>query len=299
MSRQFLQSTTKLEKRFTPLIIVIIRAYRRKFASDLKRYGKSQAISILNSTPISPRMALILKAIYKVAGLMGARLTSEEAESLRNQKAGGFGRNETWIRDVLAYLRFHLLRFVSNITETMREDILKMLEKAVDQGWGIDETVRNLLGSGLIEARARVIARTEIIRAANVGHSVSAASLPYEVTKKWSAARDERTRHAHRKVNGKTVDEYEVFKVPNYKGDKFLGTYSNMQYPGDATAPVGQVANCRCRAVYLPKRNSDGKLIMRNPNQARVVPISSVQRNDVAAQISATLKNNIHIGLDK
>jgi uncharacterized protein with gpF-like domain len=153
--------------------------------------------------------------------------------------------------------------------------------------------VKNLQSTGLIEARANVIARTEIVRAANVGHSVAAKSFPYEVNKKWSAAKDHRVRHSHVFINGHMVDENDYFEVPVYKGDKKIGT-EPMLYPGDANASAGNTINCRCRVLYEAKRDTAGNLIMRNPAQAPVIPMRRVPSYD-PAQIAAILKSNVTV----
>jgi hypothetical protein len=227
---------------------------------------------------------------------MGARLTAQELKEMAAQKAGGFGRNEAWVQSVIDYLKLHLVEFVQDMTETMKGDILKIFEKAIEEGWGIDQIVEKLKGPDLAEARARVIARTEIVRAANVGHSIAAQSTPYEVDKKWSAANDHRTRHSHRYINDHQTDEYGTFKVPVYKGDKPTGEFDEMQFPGDPTAHASNTVNCRCRVLYLPKRDSEGRLIMRPPNQARIIPMQPVSRIP-AHQIAAALKANIRIGI--
>jgi hypothetical protein len=156
--------------------------------------------------------------------------------------------------------------------------------------------VLELKRNDLVQARARVIARTEVIRAANVGHSVAAKSLPYEVTKKWTSAADHRTRHSHREVNNHTTDEYGTFRVAIYRGDDIIG-YDEMQYPGDATANPANTINCRCRVLYEPKRDERGKLILRQSNTAQVIPMSSPSTALPIHQIAAALKANIFIGL--
>jgi uncharacterized protein with gpF-like domain len=176
----------------------------------------------------------------------------------------------------------------------MRQDIINILQRGTDQGLGIDQIVAELRGIGLITNRARVIARTEVIRAANVGHSIAAASLPYEVNKKWSAARDARTRHSHVYINGHQVDENDTFKVPIYKGDINTGRFDEMQFPGDPNASASNTINCRCRVLYEAKRDENGNIVMRNPNQARVIPMTPIERIP-ASGIAAALKAHITI----
>ena len=38
----------------------------------------------------------------------------------------------------------------------------------------------------------------------------------------------------------------------------------NIQYPGDIKASPGNVINCRCTIAFIPKRDADGMLIIKN-----------------------------------
>jgi uncharacterized protein with gpF-like domain len=231
---------------------------------------------------------------------MGARLTASEIKEAakREQKAANFGRNDQWIRDVIKFLQLHMLALVQNITDTMRDDILRVLQKGIDEQLSIPDIVRNLQAAGLIQARAKVIARTEVIRAANVGHATAARSFPYEVNKKWSAVKDNRTRHSHIFINGHMVDEEDVFKVPVYQGDKPTGQIDEMLYPGDPDAHPSNTINCRCRVLFEPKRDSAGNLVMRQQGLAPVIPIRRPQTID-PAQIAAILKSKVVVGVEK
>jgi uncharacterized protein with gpF-like domain len=293
----FAARTHRLELQYRPKLIRIIKEYRKDFINDLQAHGQHAAVANLQKQQ-SPHLTQLIQTIYKSAGLTGAKITADEIKTAIKQKAAGFGRNEGWIRDVINYLKMHLLSLVQNITETMRQDILNILQKGVDEHLSINDIVKNLQSQGLIEARANVIARTEIVRAANVGHSVAAKSFPYEVNKKWSAASDHRTRHSHVYINNHMVDENDFFKVPDYKGDKPLGTFSQMLYPGDAEATAAQTINCRCRVIYEPKRDTAGNLILRNTSQAPVIPMRLVPSYD-PAQIAAILKANISVEVKK
>jgi uncharacterized protein with gpF-like domain len=290
----FAARTHRLELQYRPKLIRIIKEYRKDFIQDLQAHGQHTAIANLQKQQ-SPNLTKLLQDIYKTAGLTGAKITADEirADVKKEQKAAGFGRNEQWIRDVINYLKIHMLELVQNISETMRQDILKILEDGIQNQLSINEIVKNLQATGLIEARANVIARTEIVRAANVGHSVAAKSFPYEVNKKWSAAMDHRTRHSHVFINAHMVDENDFFKVPIYEGKKQIG-WDEMLYPGDANAHPSNTINCRCRVLYEAKRDTAGNLIMRNPAQAPVIPMRRVPSYD-PAQIAAILKSNVTV----
>lgn len=308
----FAQRTAQIEKRYIPFIKRVIVSFRSSFTADLKKEGIAQARSNLSTALIDEKMLTAIRKLYREAGLMGAQLQFSELPKLSQLrrprrprksmelKAGGqMGRNETWIRTVQDYLRLHQLDLVANMTETMKGDIIRVLEKGVEEGWSIDQIVKELGRIDIIEARARTIARTEVIRAANVGHAAAAQTMPYETNKKWVAAQDHRTRHSHRLIHNHVVDENGFFDVPIYKGDKKIGT-EKMLYPGDPKASASNTVNCRCRAIYLPKTDSNGNLIMRNSGLAPVVTMRPSQTNPaVAASVAAVLKSSIRIGVDE
>jgi hypothetical protein len=293
--KPYAQRTKKLEDTFTPKLIRVIKSFRKQFIQDLQTHGEQYAKSQLHSVIWSDELTPLIQSIYKTAGLLGARILSSEQKAFVKQgaKAGGFGRNERWIRQVIDFLKTHMLNFVQNITSTMRDDILNVLQKSVDNGWGIAETVKQLMRADLVEARATVIARTEINRAANTGHSIAAKELPYEVDKKWIAAHDHRTRESHRIIDAHQVGENDFFNVPVFKGKIQIGT-EEMLYPGDPNASAGNTINCRCRVIYIPKRDAQGKLILRQPNQATIIPMRQIPRYS-PEQIAAQLKAHVSI----
>lgn len=275
----------------------------KRFISDLKKYGLHEARINLQNQLINERLAVLLQDVYEKLGLEGARFTFNqlnEAKGLQLVKAGGFGRNEKWIQAVLQYLRLNILDFAARITDTIKSDILRVIEKGIDEGWGIDKMVQYLQTSTLPRIRALRIARTEVNRASNVGHSEGAKSFPYEVDKKWSAARDHRTRHSHRKVNGHITDEQGTFRVPVYRGDTPTGEIDLMQRPGDPTAHASNTINCRCRITHVAKRDSQGNLIRRERSQTPVVSIGQMGRGSGIgiAAIRKAIINSISVNVD-
>jgi hypothetical protein len=293
----FAQRTKALEDRFYPKVKRIIKEFRAEFTRDMKAHGVHIARSRLNQASTFDTLSPLISSIYKSAGLMGARLQASELKEMAGRKGAGFGRNERWIQSVIDYLKLHLLEFTQDITETMKDDILRILSKAIEEGMGVDEIAKRLSEIGLPEARARVITRTEIIRAANVGHSIAARDTPYEVDKQWIAANDHRTRHSHVLANGLTVSENDTFAVPIFEREIQVGT-DDMQFPGDPTAHPSNTINCRCRAIYIPKRDANGRLVMREENRATIIPIRRPRQIPIE-QIAATLKENVHIGVEK
>lgn len=94
------------------------------------------------------------------------------------------------------------------------------------------------------KARARTVARTEVVGAYNGGlHDAFAMIVANDPetawVKRWLATEDQRTRPDHREVDGQTVPFHEHFSL----GPE--GTVK-MMYPHDPEGPADQVINCRC-----------------------------------------------------
>lgn len=258
--KEYARRLKRLEEKHLPAVQRAIAAYKSTFCDDVTTSGIDAAKSRLNTAPIGSEITTALQDIYKTGGLLGAQIA--DAELKKGLKWGGLGKNQSWINAVLDYLKINILTFAANITNTTRDDILKILEKGIDEGWSVDMIVKAIQDPEITAARARVIVRTESVRAFNVGHSIGAQSFPYEVNKKWIAARDHRTRHSHQTVNGKVVGEHETFAVDVYKNKVKVGV-DQMQFPGDPTADPSNTINCRCRVVYEPLKDSLGRPIPR------------------------------------
>lgn len=299
--RQYARLLFQIEEKYYPKILKALRAYVAAFAADLEQNGLSAANSTLTQQTFNDALLPIIQDLYKRVGLWGAKLQFRELKDAakKHQKAGGFGRNEQWIAEVLAYLTRYGLEFVQNISDTTRNDILRILEQGTTANLSIEQIVYSLRTTGIVETRARAITRTELVRAANVGHQVGARSFPYEVNKKWVDAKDHRERSSHRLIGGHTIGEDDLFNVPVYKGDKPTGQIDQMNAPGDPTASASNTINCRCRVIYEPKTDAKGNLIPRPQKPtAIVVPMRRPQQTPLE-QIAAALKASIRIEVKK
>lgn len=106
--------------------------------------------------------------------------------------------------------------------------------------------------------RSMTIARTESMKATNLGSKASAQSVAdggnYDVTKTWHATHDKKTRPTHRALDGQSVDGMETPFV-TINGDQ-------IQYPHDPDAPADEIINCRCHATYTftPKPGAESDI---------------------------------------
>lgn len=131
----------------------------------------------------------------------------------------------------------------------------KAVKRGIDLAWG-KKQIRAQILSGILQgesvsaiakrlltvfpdmnkAAAVRTARTAVTSAQNGGRLASyekADQMGIKVRKVWVATKDGRTRRAHQRMDGKTVDWDEDF--PN-----------GLQYPGDPSGKPAEVYNCRC-----------------------------------------------------
>lgn len=165
-----------------------------------------------------------------------------------------------FINRVLQYLKSFLLdKVVIPVSDTTKEFIDKALEKAVSKGWGVEKTVKFLETNPITKVRARLIVRTESVRATNYAQLTAADDETYQIEKSWIAIEDLRTRvsHSHAGVDGQVQDLDEPFT-------------NGLLFPGDPNADAAEVCNCRCTMGYRLKRDLSGN------------PIKKVNKNVLA-----------------
>lgn len=127
--------------------------------------------------------------------------------------------------------------------DTITEDASKWLRGAHKEGLSIDEisTQINELYEGQLEDHvARRAARTGTVATSNAG-AHSAIEDSAAIAKQWVTNVDGREREDHADADGQVVGVDQSFEVGGIK----------MAHPGDPSAPIEQIANCRCAVVPL------------------------------------------------
>ena len=98
-----------------------------------------------------------------------------------------------------------------------------------------------------VDWKVRRIVNTEVLSASSVAQneSVKDVGLPY--TKTWVAAMIN-TRHSHKAMHGTTLENTQLFLLPDG---------SKMEFPRDSKygASAGEIINCQCMVVYGAKRS--------------------------------------------
>lgn len=127
-----------------------------------------------------------------------------------------------------------------------------IVRQGIIQGEGIPEITDRLCSELATsnEAKMRMFARTALGAAQSAGRQKQmedAAAMGIEVNKRWMAAHDQRTRDAHRDLDGREVPYNQPF--PSQLGD--------IRYPKDPTAKAANVFNCRCTMVTIYPKYED------------------------------------------
>jgi hypothetical protein len=251
------------------------RAIEKQISSLIEAVKEGRgmgAVSQIISTPVTQ----VMESMYYEIGLRYARRTyrdqQEERRALKparklvsvtkgySVETKGIGLNTLWRQMIKKLLGEFLLEMTFDIAKTTRETLTRILQKSIDEGWGVDRTVKELEDLPLSRTQAARIVRTEVTRAANTGVNVAGETSEFEQTKEWISAKDHRTRgtdpedHAsHVLLNGITVDYDDVFIDPRNKDE--------LRYPGDPKAKAESTINCRCSMVVRLKYGEDGRPI--------------------------------------
>lgn len=264
----------------------------------IRTNGLAAGITFLNRNVANSELSNVIRELYREVGLKHAQINYTR---LRNETRGakripffnsqksfgsnlkdiletkaGFGNNPVWERFILQYLqRFLLEKITFEVTTTTRNKMVEVLQEAIREGLGIDETVKRLESIPLNQA-ARIV-RTEINRAANVGAKAQSETFGYEQMKEWISAHDTRVRgfdpkdHAsHIDLDGQKINEDDLFQ-DSRNGDL-------LEFPGDPRASAASTINCRCSIAYTAKRDQNGRLIPKRKTTTVIFPNQNRQR---------------------
>ena len=239
--------------------------YEKKFVAALKvqvaAFLKTQDIATIPSFPIYT----VLVDLYKTVGPRWARVT----RASMTKATGQMGFNERIVELMRQYYGIDLLNDAEDITAYTKTVIQKILSDAAITGASFDDIVRQITSSSeLGPMRARRIARTETVTAANGAAMIYAQTSGNVMEKVWISVKDKRTRHNawanHVTIDGTKIDIEEPFTLKSQK----LGDIQMMQpgvrtQPNGLAVPAAEIVNCRCVVAFNAKRDSQGRIIRR------------------------------------
>ena len=257
-------------KRITPLqrarqaasrvnALQAVSGYERKM--DAKRAASvRKALNTLRDNGVPPQlwadeveytepwMRPLLTDIYRTDGMLSA---VEVANRLLSRKAA---TDDVFARAILQWCSDHLGARIALMTDTvnrwLRETLAAIFEEHSDEGV---EALTKLMYRETVQQydeirkwQVRRICQTEAMHSMNIGGNVAADALGIDYEKTWSIA-GINTRPTHEAVDGMTVGRGELFSVGGFP----------MEYPMDDRygAPPGEIINCSCTVIYLPRDN--------------------------------------------
>ena len=149
---------------------------------------------------------------------------------------------DDWLTNVVQMMLTTGAAKVKGISDTTRKRIQHEIAQGLAQEETIDQIVQrldSLFLDSIIPNRSEVIARTEVISAANSASIFGARSTGLPLEKEWIATRDGRTREDHADADGQRVKLDDPFVVGGVE----------MDTPGTSGDPA-EDCNCRCTQGY-------------------------------------------------
>lgn len=242
--RKALKRTTTAERRLARAYQRAIREAARIIANNYISAATPHAITASEWQWGMPDLDELFTR-DDLARLLEERTASARAEMLHEATADLFAAFalEPNIRESITLQVTRLLgQRITNVSDSIRNEAGSILRSALDQGLSIPNSAE-LLSSRLSLfsiARSTMIARTEMIGAANSASLGAAQATGAASHKTWMATQDERTRDTHAEADGQTV----------MVDDPFVVGGAELMYPGDEEGPPEEVVNCRCTLVY-------------------------------------------------
>jgi hypothetical protein len=303
--RKFQLIRNDIEKKYINSIQKSIFAQFEGFAKDIEKIGVEASISKLGLNLWEKDLIKVFEAMYKESVVTFGNAVYRALKIEANQKAETFGFNAQWTKEILEFLMVKGFTLVSGITQTTKKRLIDIANAGVQEGLSVDDIVKLVLDDKELEysnMRARRIVRTEIMRGSNIGAMKGAEAHGFQVDKQWISARDSRTRRIpedefdHVELDGVVVPFDQPFTSEGKKGEGVVA----MQ-PGDISAPAGFTINCRCTVGFIPKRDANGRLIMKPKlNVPQITNLSKPPKlPDVKQNITNVFNNNTNFNISK
>jgi len=249
------------------------REIRRLYQRDLNRYlkfayrefykGLKEQVGPALENPYAQisaePMTRAYTRVYEYAGVDQAkkeyaRIKKQEGTKVELQLLLATWR--LWMRD---YVVNNLATMITNVSQNTQDAINRALQDGLDAGDTQTQLFNRIYKYTLGEigrVRARLIGRTEVTRATNVGKRRSAddySNLNNGITmyKKWIHVPQKENRDTHvAEGNKPPIPIDDDFQVLNQE----TGGITLMAQPGDPTAGAAQTCNCGCTVIYMSER---------------------------------------------
>lgn len=241
-----IEQQNDISHRFQRFVKRYERIYASQFNAALKeqidQYVQAGTLMAITAEPIYR----VLVEVYQTASVVWAHQSALQIRRHKSRQPLGFSQR---INELMKkHFGIDLLNISQQITETTKRIIGEVLATATQLGESFNKIVDRLKSTELTRSRSRLIARTEVVSAANsaaiINAKETAAKTGLVLNKIWIATRDNRTRHDHREVDRQVIGIDDNFIVGGFL----------MSQPGDRTkgAPAKELCNCRCNIGFIP-----------------------------------------------
>ena len=242
------------------------KAYRivqKHISSIIKKLPKNASLYTYEmEVDVSIMHEDILKMYRELYQTIGIDYGNKINNQLEKTKKANVLFNNELLKEILLFLSSDGGVRITSVRDTLVADVIKSIQKSLgENGTVID--LRNAIQS-IIEKNQTFykwqslrIARTETTTSSNFAAIKTAEQSDLVLDKVWISVQDNRTR----------ITPYDHFDMNDQKQElnkPFFVGGENIQYPGDANASAGNVINCRCTIAFVPRRDADGMLIMKN-----------------------------------
>ena len=241
------------------------KAYRiiqKHVSSIIKRLPKNASLYTYEvEVDVAIMREDIVKMYRELYQTIGIDYGNKINKTLEKTKKANVLFNNELLKEILLFLSSDGGVRITSVRDTLVADVIKSIQKSLgENGTVID--LRNAIQS-IIEKNQTFykwqslrIARTETTTSSNFAAIKTAEQSDLVLDKVWISVQDNRTR---RKI-------YDHLDMNNQKQElekPFFVGGENIQYPGDTKASAGNVINCRCTIAFIPKRDADGMLILK------------------------------------
>jgi HK97 family phage portal protein len=248
----------------------IILKTRRELTAFFRRQSADMQKAIEGKTPVEvQRSADAL--IREQSKRMSAILTAMNVATIRQFGQQTYNDLQTekmmqksfdpYTPAIKAWIAANIANAVVMIDDTTKREIQKIIDEGIQQGYPVGDedtpdTIAFLIGKLYLEQiipnRSEVIARTEVMTAANRGSLDGAEQAQREgakVLKYWIPTADGDTRDTHREMRNHPAIRLEsLFQVGQSRGE----------FPADAQLSARERINCRCAIGYKRQRDAEG-----------------------------------------
>ena len=239
----------------------IIQDHIKKILNKIpyKVIGLSTYEATINANITEQDIYAIFKEIYTTIGInYGNKINN----SLERTKKANILFNNDLLKQILLFLSNDGGVKITSVRDTLIADVIKAIKETIGENATVidlQNAIYNIIQKSqtFYKWQALRIARTETTSASNYAGMQTALNSDLVLDKVWISVQDNRTRLTpfdHLILNG-VVQELEK---PFYVGGK-----DNLMYPGDIKGSPADIINCRCSIAFIPKRDSEGMLILK------------------------------------